>query len=152
MGKLTGCLLLIWSIGAFGQTTAKVVKADAVSVEQTLMQMERDWVQASLKKDTAVMEKMLADDWAGIDFSGKTVTKAQAIADLKSGAAATQSVDLGDMKVRVFGNTAVVTGSDTEKSTYKGKDSSGKYVWTDVFANRNGRWQAVASQSVKLEK
>ena len=41
------------------------------------------------------------------------------------------------------------TGSDTEKSTYKGKDSSGKYVWTDVFVERNGRWQAVASQSTK---
>ena len=53
------------------------------------------------------------------------------------------------MKVRVFGTTAIVTGSDTEKSTYKGKDSSGKYVWTDVFVERNGRWQAVASQSTK---
>jgi hypothetical protein len=56
------------------------------------------------------------------------------------------------MKVRVFGNTAVVTGSDTEKSTYKGKDSSGKYAWMDVFANRNGRWQAVASESTMVTK
>jgi len=152
MRTLTGCLLLVCSVAAFGQSTAKAQKADAGSVEQTVMQMERDWVQASLKKDTAVMEKILADDWAGIDFSGKTNTKAQSIADLKSGASATQSIDLGDMKVRVYGNTAIVTGSDTEKSTYKGKDSSGKYVWTDVFVNRNGRWQAVASQSIKLDK
>jgi len=56
------------------------------------------------------------------------------------------------MKVRVFGNTAVVTGTDTEKSSYKGKDTSGKYVWTDVFVQRNGRWQAAASQSVKVPK
>src|SRR5260370_36126064 len=54
-----------------------------------------------------------------------------------------------EMKVRVFGHTAVVTGSDTEKSSYKGKDTSCKYVWTDVFVQRNGRWQALASQSVK---
>ncbi len=54
------------------------------------------------------------------------------------------------MKVRVFGDTAIVTGSDTEKSTYKGKDSSGKYVWTDIFVKRNGKWQAVASESTKL--
>ena len=152
MRTLTGCLLLVCSVAAFGQSTAKAQKTDAGSVEQTVMQMERDWVQASLKKDTAVMEKILADDWAGIDFSGKTNTKAQSIADLKSGASDTQSIDLGDMKVRVYGNTAIVTGSDTEKSTYKGKDSSGKYVWTDVFVNRNGRWQAVASQSIKLDK
>ena len=56
------------------------------------------------------------------------------------------------MKVRVFGNTAICAGSDTEKSTYKGKDSSGKYVWTDVFVNRNGKWRAVASQSAKVVK
>jgi len=150
MRKLTGCILFVCSIAAFGQSKATAPKGDAGSVEQTLMQMERDWVQASLKKDTGTIEKILADDWSGIDFTGKTVTKAQSIADLKSGASTTQSIDLGDMKVKVYGTTAVVTGSDMEKSTYKGKDSSGKYVWTDVFVNRNGRWQAVASQSVKL--
>src|SRR4051794_14269826 len=144
MRIFTGCLLLVCSIAAFGQSKAAAPKADSGQVEQTLMQMERDWVQASLKKDTATMEKILADDWAGIDFTGKTINKAQSLADLKSGASTTQSIDLGDMNVRVLGSTAVVTGSDVEKGTYKGKDSSGKYVWTDVFVNRNGRWQAVA--------
>jgi len=129
-----------------------VARADAPSVEQNLMQMERDWTQAGLKKDAASLDKIIADDWVAIGFDGKTVTKAEVMADLKSGASATQSVELGTMKVRVFGNTAVVTGSDTEKSTYKGKDSSGKYVWTDVFVMRQGRWQAAASQSTKVEK
>ena len=54
------------------------------------------------------------------------------------------------MKVRVFGNTAVVTGSDDEKSSYKGKDTGGHYVWTDIFVKRNGRWQAVASQGTLM--
>ena len=60
-----------------------------------------------------------------------------------------RGIDYREMKVKVFGNTAVVMGSDTEKSTYKGKDSSGKYVWMDVFVNRGGKWQAVASESTK---
>jgi hypothetical protein len=51
------------------------------------------------------------------------------------------------MKVRIFGDVAVVTGSDDEKSSYKGKDTSGHYVWIDVFVKRKGKWQAVASQS-----
>jgi ketosteroid isomerase-like protein len=129
-----------------------VARADAPSVEQNLMQMERDWTQAGLKKDAATLDKIIADDWVAIGFDGKTVTKAELMADLKSGASATQSIELGAMKVRVFGNTAVVTGSDTEKSTYKGKDSSGKYLWTDVFVMRQGRWQAAASHSTKVEK
>jgi len=44
----------------------------------------------------------------------------------------------------------VVTGSDDEKSSYKGKDTSGHYVWTDVFVNRKGHWQAVASQNTLM--
>jgi hypothetical protein len=56
------------------------------------------------------------------------------------------------MTVRIFGNTAVVTGSDTEKSMENGKDTTGKYVWTDVFVKQNGKWRAVASQSTKLPK
>jgi len=56
------------------------------------------------------------------------------------------------MKVRVFGDTAVVTGSDDEKSSYKSKDTSGHYLWSDVFVKREGRWQAVASQGTLMAK
>ena len=114
------------------------------------MQMERDWNQASIARDYKTLARVMADDWTGIDFRGMAVTKAESIAELKSGESKNQAVELGEMKVKIFGNTAVVIGSDTEKSTYHGKDSSGKYTWTDVFVKRNGRWQAVASQSTKV--
>jgi ketosteroid isomerase-like protein len=140
-------LLAALALPVFGATGA-----DASSVEQKLMQMERDTSQAGIKKDVATLEKMYADDWVGIDPSGKSATKAEAMADIKSGDYAVQSAELSAMKVRVFGNTAVVTGSDTEKSTYKGKDSTGEYAWTDVFVMRHGHWQVAASQSTKVEK
>lgn len=142
------CVLAACSLSAFGQARSEAPKTGG-SVQQTLMQMERDWTKAALSKDAAAIDKIIADDWAAIDFEGKTETKAQALADLKSASSTLQSIDLGEMKVKVFGNTAVVMGSDTEKSTYKGKDSSGKYAWMDVFVNRNGKWQAVASESTK---
>jgi hypothetical protein len=146
-------ILLATSVLAFGQAQ----KPDAATTEQTVTQLERDWSQVGLKKenlakDLKTLDRILADDWVGLDFQGTANTKAQSIANLKTGSATTQSFELGPMKVRVFGSTAVVTGSDTEKSMYKGKDSSGKYVWTDVFVNRNGRWQAVASESTRVEK
>jgi len=145
-------LIVAGSFATFGQTK----KADTSSVEQALMQMERDWSQvgtnkANVDKDAKTLETIMADDWTGFDFMGKQNTKAEAIANLRSGAATTQSVELAPMKVRVFGDTAIVTGGDTEKSTYKGKDSSGKYVWMDVFVNRNGKWQAVSSESTKVQ-
>jgi len=127
-------------------------QADTSSVEMTLTKMERDWAQAGMKNDVAAVDKIVADDWVGIDSDGNAMTKAEAIAEMKSGSMTIQSYEFGPMKVRVFANTAVVTGSDTEKSTYKGKDSSGKYVWTDVYVMRDGRWQAVASQGTKVGK
>ena len=127
-------------------------QADTASVEKTVVQMERDWGEAIAKNDAARFEKFVADDWVSIDHYGKSSTKAEVLADIKSGAATTQSYEIGPVKVRVFGNTAVAVGSDTEKSSYKGKDTSGKYIWTDVWVMRDGRWQAVASQITAIAK
>jgi ketosteroid isomerase-like protein len=118
-------------------------------VEQSLMQTEREWVEAAQKKDAATLDRILADDWVGQGPTG-TATKAESLADLKSGDNKLESITLGDMKVRVFGDTAVVTGSDDEKSSYKGTDTSGHYTWTDVFVKRQGRWQAAASQGTRM--
>lgn len=119
------------------------------SVEQTLIQMEEDWSQADVKQDAAALNRILADDWIGIDFEGTMLTKPQALKGIGSGSGSLQSTVLRDMKVRVYGNTAIITGTDTERGEYHGKDSSGKYLWTDVFVRRQGRWQAVSSQSTK---
>jgi ketosteroid isomerase-like protein len=81
-----------------------------------LKQLEHDWSQASLKRDLAILEKIMADDWVSIDFQGRSVTKSETIANLKSGLPATQAAGIGEMKVRVFGDSAIVTGSDTEKA------------------------------------
>jgi ketosteroid isomerase-like protein len=129
------------ALGLAGEARAK----DAKTVEETLLQMERAWTDALLKNDPAALEKVLAPDWVGVGASG-TNTQAQYVADLKSGALKMESQTVGEMKVRIFGDAAVVTGSEDEKSTFQGIDTSGHYVWTDVYAKRKGRWQAVASQ------
>lgn len=138
-------LLLPITNSLFAQT-----KNSKDSAEETLIQMEFDWSQADVKKDAAELDRILADDWTGIDFEGTVMTKADVMRDLHSDATATESTELREIKVRIFGNTGIVSGTDIEKSQYKGQDSSGAYIWTDVFVFRNGRWQAVSSQSTKL--
>jgi ketosteroid isomerase-like protein len=125
-------------------------KSGKNSVEQILIRMEQDWSQADIQRDATALNQILAEDWIGIDFEGTILNKAQALQGIGSGSGSLQSTVLRDMKVRVYGNTAVVTGTDTEKGEYHGTDSSGRYCWTDVFVRRNGRWQAVSSQSTKL--
>jgi ketosteroid isomerase-like protein len=112
-------------------------KGGKAGVEQALMQLEREWMEAAQKKDAATPDKILADDGVGALPTG-VATKAEVLADLKSGDNKLESITLGDMKVRLFGDTAVVTGSDDEKSSYKDTDTSGHYTWTDVFVKRQG--------------
>ncbi|MGA7921700.1 MAG: nuclear transport factor 2 family protein, partial [Candidatus Acidiferrales bacterium] len=61
------------------------------------------------------------------------------------------SAALGGVKVRVFGDTAVVTGTGDEVTIKDGKKSSDHYVWTDVFVKRDGKWLAVASQAAQIK-
>src|SRR3954464_6790435 len=71
----------------------------AGSVEAVITQMEKDSVQASIKSDTATMDRIIADDWIGIDYMGKTVTKAEILKEVKAGATVSQSADLGPLKI-----------------------------------------------------
>jgi ketosteroid isomerase-like protein len=146
-----GSLAILGNSVPLGLTTVPAGRSaqGPSAVELTIIQMEKEWVQAALKKDAGAMDRIIADDWIGVAFNGTTLTKAEVLNDLKSGASASQAIELGPLKVRVYGDTAIVNGSSTEKSTWQGKDSSGHYVLVDVFVNRNGRWQLVSSQATK---
>jgi len=86
------------------------------------------------------------------DPSGRVTDKTQDKTDLSSGDLKFQSIELSELKVHVYGDTAVAAGTSTVKGTYKGQDISGKYRFTDVWVKRNGKWHAVASQSTKLQQ
>jgi uncharacterized protein (TIGR02246 family) len=129
---------------------AKEPKADSdAAVSQALKATEQAWLDAEKNNDPAAFEKLVADDWIAITPDGKTQTKAERAAEIK--AAHVSSATLGDMKVRIFGDTAVVTGTDEAVTMTDGKKSSDHYVWTDVFVKRNGKWLAVASQTAQVK-
>ena len=132
---------------AFAQAPAPAAKSPSVS--QSLKQLEHDWADAQKVADTAKLDEILGDDWLAIGYGaeGGKQTKKAYIEAFKSGSSKLESFEFGPMDVKVLGNVAVVQGSDTEKSTTNGKDSSGKYVWMDVFAKRDGKWVVVRSQT-----
>lgn len=147
MTRFWGVILLVAAcLGpVYGQAKSPASTADAIK------QLERDWVNAQKSGDVAKLGQILADDWMGLGFDGTKTTKKQTLDNIKSGANKLDSFEIGLMDVQVIGNVAIVQGSDTEKSSFKGKDTSGKWVWMDVFAMRDGKWQAVRSQSAMVK-
>lgn len=143
-------LLAVCSL-ALGQATAPKA-AKASPIEEALMQLERDWANALVKADLAALEHIVATDWVLTDENGRMRTKAETDAELKSGEQKYQSSTIDDMKVRVLGDVAIVHGLSTDKSTYKGKDTSGQYRWTDVYVKRGGRWLAVTTHVSRVAK
>jgi hypothetical protein len=155
MKKLAGVVLLICVcaglIFAQAQMPPPVTPAKSPSVSQVVQQLEHDWANAAISGDVDKLGSVLANDWIGIGFGPEKSTKQSFLANVKSGAAKIESFEFGPMDVKVLGHVAVVQGSDTEKSSYQGKDTSGKYAWMDVFVKRDGKWVAVRSQNAKVE-
>jgi ketosteroid isomerase-like protein len=142
---LVVCLSLVASL-----TLSTEISAQAGSVEQTLLQLERDWEQANAKNDMAALDRILAPEFVGTDSDGRLTTRAEVFARRKSGAVTFTAFTQDDYKVNVVGDTAIVTGRSTIKGTRDGKSWTGQERWTDVFVRRNGRWQAVASHSSRI--
>jgi ketosteroid isomerase-like protein len=139
------CIVALFAVSALHAQVSN-------SVERDILKLENDWSTAWQKKDAAFLQKLLADEYLSTDQEGATFTKAQDVANVSSAGTSMTSFALTDMKVHVYADTAVVTGLNTIKATFKGKDTSGAYRFTDVFVKREGRWLVVATQSSLVAK
>jgi ketosteroid isomerase-like protein len=143
-------IAVVWLLSlslAAGQQASKTG-----TVEDQIKEREQNWAQATVKEGAAAVDQYEADDIIDTDPSGRVTDKAQDKTDLSSGDLKFQSIELSDLKVHIYGNIAVAAGTSTIKGTYKGQDITGKYRFTDTWVKRNGKWQAVASQSTKLQQ
>jgi len=123
----------------------------AQSVDQTLMDLERQWVKAALASKGEALAPLLATDFVSIQSDGTMQTKAQYVANTNKGK--WQVSEVSDMKVQVHGNSAVVTGVWTGKGTDgTGKTFDGKERFADTWVKMaDGKWQCVASASAPMK-
>ncbi|MGH9819035.1 MAG: nuclear transport factor 2 family protein [Pyrinomonadaceae bacterium] len=143
-----GMIIVCW-LNAAAQSS--VSKSDP-KVEGRLMQLERDIGQANIRRDKAFFERIEADEFIFTDSAGGITTKAEDVASLDQppGEFRLISYDVDEMKVRVYGNTAVVTGRVTTVSKNKDREITNKSRFTDVFVKRRGHWQLAAGHSSRI--
>ena len=142
---ILACVVLTRAQGADSSPSANK------AVVEKILALEEERNQAILHGDAAALERMTADDYTFITLRGELRTKAQVLANFKGGLAKYDSRTISDLKVRVYGNTAVVTGRAIQQGMENGKDYSGDYWFTRVYVNQGGNWKTVALQTTLIQ-
>jgi ketosteroid isomerase-like protein len=120
----------------------------AATVEREIHAMEHQWNEARAKADVATLNRILVDDWTVTHGDGSTDTKARYLADLKSGARKfSGNVTESDVRIRVYGDTAVAAGSSNSTVTLNGQAQGGALHFTRVYIRRDGAWKMIVSHA-----
>ena len=146
------------NLAAASATPAKET-FDPVAIEAELIRIEREWANASKNHNAEAVKGFLADNALIVYPDGTTATKADEIKTLESGAITADSFEMVDPKVTVTNaESAFITGRSVIKNgkyavpgQKKPIDISGEYRFLDVYARRDGKWQVIASQAVKID-
>ena len=133
------------SLPTAGQTTKP-------KTEQKLLQLQREWLDAYQKHDAAALERIEAEDFILTESDGKLTTKAEDVESIKNAnpPQPDDTFDAEDVKVRVYGDTAVLMGRVILKYRNKGQLVVEQYRYTDTYLKRRGRWLVVASQLTRI--
>lgn len=123
---------------------------DSKSIHKKIEALEMQWRDALVNNNVRLMDHLLADDYLGVSANGTVETKSEEIAQSRAGTLRIQSLNLSDIKVRVFGNTAVVT-SRAELTGMNGQsDISGNYRYTRVYNKRFGQWKIISFEASRI--
>ena len=112
-----------------------------------VLDLERHVKDASIHNDTKFTEQALADNYIAIGPLGTVVTKSDMVDVRRRSKLHYEYIDVSEMVVRIYGETAVVTAKAEVKGNDFGEDFSGPYRYTRVWVRQNGIWRAVAYQA-----
>jgi ketosteroid isomerase-like protein len=117
------------------------------AIVHQLEKLEEQLASTWKNRDCPGWGDLLVDDWTVTHINAQVITKAQALEMCRTGPPMTSSVD--EIKVRVYGDTAIVTGR-TKATAASTPPQTVVLRFTDVVVQRNGRWVVVASQATQL--
>jgi ketosteroid isomerase-like protein len=120
--------------------------------DEELLKLEKQFAAAIVKNDPEAIGRFVADDWIIINADGGIIEKARFLDVIKSGALTHEMMESDDIRVRIYGESAVVTGLVRTKGKFMGQDFSTHERATDVFIKHDGRWRCVLSQLTRFTK
>lgn len=121
-----------------------------MAAEDELLKLEKEFAEAIVENDIEVIGRLVTDDWIIIDPNGEIIDRARFFEVIKSGALTHEMMESEDFRVRVYGDSAVVTGITRTKGKFMEREFSAQERATDVFVKRDGRWQCVLTHLTRF--
>jgi ketosteroid isomerase-like protein len=148
---LVAALLITAAASALAQTTSKSAAApDDSASEQAVLRVTQEWLDADERHDRAALDKIVASDFVGTAPRGRTVYKRDIIPEAGSTGGHALNITTQDVEVRVYGETAIVTGRGIGKTPERA--AQGELKFTVVFVKRDRQWQLVAAHFSPVPK
>lgn len=153
--KISLTIVIMMAISTLTLGQAKNRAANTASKdEQALLELERMYADAVARQDTSVIDRLFDDSFIAISSRAEVRSKTEELNDIKPPTSSPDFVlegfHLEEIKVRVFGGTAVVTGRSILKTNYKGKSNTLTFRYTRVYVKRKRDWQVVAQQLTRI--
>jgi hypothetical protein len=144
-GSRASLPLLVLALGL-----AVAVPATAGAQDPVLLQRDSAWNALRLRGDAVALGALLADDWLLTHSDGRTQDKADYLRELARGARTNAGIVNEGIAVRVYGETAVITGTSVQSGVSDGVPWRGRFRFTRVWVRRDGVWVMVASHSSRV--
>jgi ketosteroid isomerase-like protein len=145
------CAVLLIAIAQVAGS-AEMVAQQADPREARLLVLERMWNEAQVNRDSAALDALVAERFVNTEYDGEVSDKNKFLADIKDPLFKPSSVTIQDVKVTLYGETAVIIGNYHTKGNYQGRpyDHFGRF--TDTWVLDDGKWQCVASHTSLVKK
>jgi ketosteroid isomerase-like protein len=129
---------------------ASVYAQQPLSDEKQILKLEDDWARALKTKDRQIMDAIVARNFTFIEPDGTVKDRDEYLADRSSDIADTESFELADLEVSVFGNCALASGLSKVTERRQGKRYRFSLRWKELWLKDNGSWKVVASQATPV--
>src|SRR3981081_539746 len=142
MRLCVGSTLILFLFAGLTIPLAAQEKADTAA---TIRKLEEKWTESYKKRQIDILSSLLSEDFVITVEDGNTYSKSGYITHSADPSVQVEVAELSDLKVRMHGNTAVVTGAYHERGRSDGKPYEYHDRLTDVWMKTGGRWQVIAS-------
>ena len=121
------------------------------AAEQEVLKIEDERLQAFKNADVATLERIFAPEFAFVSAQGEYHTLAELLSDVRTGKLKYTSLSHSDVHVRVYENTAILTGRSASKYLQDGKPGGAPRSYLNVYIKRDGQWRLVARQETLMQ-